>query len=298
MTFADAVALYGRIHVPTLRDATADYVERELASAATRWPGRTLDSISRRDVLDMVDQASAERGPHAANMVLKCVNALFRFCEARDLMTMSPGRGVRPVKVKSRDRVLSDDELAVVWRAAMASADVPAGRLVRLLILTGCRRQEMAGLRWDEVERYTIELPASRTKTGMAHSVWMTAPVRRIIEECAGVATAGWAPGRGVVGRNSLYVLTGDDRPVSNGGDVKKAIATPDLPHWTFHDLRRSFATGAARIGIPIQVVEKMLNHKLKGVLGVYQKYDLEKERRNALNRWARHVMRLVNQEG
>jgi integrase len=196
-----------------------------------------------------------------------------------DLIDTNPAAGIRPpTKYVPRDRVLSDAELAAMWRAA----DKVSGRVgafVKLLILTGCRKSEIGALEWAEITTDAIELAAERTKTGVRHSVPLTPLMRAIIE-------AQPNGGRYVFG------------PIPSGGPWAKRkidvyLNGADIAPWTLHDLRRSFVTGLARLGVAPHVIERCVNHKLGGIAGIYQRHDFAVEVREAFELWSRHVASL-----
>jgi integrase len=165
-----------------------------------------------------------------------------------------------------------------VWRAADAAGG-PAGASIKLLILTGCRRDEIAHLSWDEVKVDAIQLSGDRTKMVISHRVHLTKTMREVIA------------GRPYIGK---YVLNGDARPYSAHGQCKAKLVGLDIPEWTLHDLRRTFATGLAGLGVPLPVIERLLNHKLTGVMAIYQKHTFKAEMAEALERWSAHVASLV----
>ena len=265
-TVADAVTLYQERHVAKLRPTTAQYVKRELAIASDAWRGRALASITRRDVIALTDQIE-KRGQNARNTSLKVLSSFFRFCEGRDLIGSSPARGMKRLGTMTRDRILSDAELAIVWKHADA--------FVKLLILTGCRRNEIAKLEWSEVGADVIELPPDKTKTAMRLRVPITPAMRRILDDLP---------------RRGCYVLKGAKPLHVSGTTAGFGVAE----HWTLHDLRRSFASGLQRLGIRFEVIEAALNHKVKGIAGTYQKYDFEPEIKAALEKWSNHLIQIT----
>ena len=136
------IALYREKHVNGLRKGTAVYVNADLERMQDEWPGRALRSISKRDVILAIDKV-VKRGPSAAVTFWKVCRAFFSWCESREDDFLSPARGVkRPAKEGSRDRVLDDAELKLTWQAADAAGGA-VGALVKLLILTGGRRNKM-----------------------------------------------------------------------------------------------------------------------------------------------------------
>jgi integrase len=276
--FEKSVETYLKIEVPKRRPSTRRYVHRELGRAVEEWRGRPLKSIVRRDVIAAVDKACA-RGDYAANTFLKCVAAFFHWCESRDLIQQSPARGVKkPGKSVERDRVLDDNELRAVWKAADKTGG-PSGALVKLLILTGARRDEIASLQWSEIVGGEIRLPKERTKTSVAHTIYITKAMRQVIDKLSK--------------SNRRFALTGADYPVSFGGRTKDAIKV-DIQAWRFHDLRRSFTSGCARIGIDPFIIERMLNQKIKGIAGIYQRHTFGPQMKAAWEKWSAHILSLV----
>ena len=190
--------------------------------------------------------------------------------------------GTVKAPAQSRDRVLSDHELAQVWR------NLPVGDfrdIVHLLILTGQRREEIGALQWSEINLTdgVITLPPARVKNGRSHQVPLSGPALAIL-------AARQSEGPAVFGRD------GRDR-YTNWSNTKAALDRklgPSFQDWHLHDLRRTCATGMARLGINIPTIEKLLNHvsgSFAGIVSVYQRHDFANEKRDALDLWASHVM-------
>jgi integrase len=282
-TLAAYVALYRDKHVSTLRPGTAANINRELEHMQDTWPGRPLRSISKKDVVAVVDKAY-KRGPSAAVTAWKVAKAFFAWCEAREDDFASPARSIRkPAKEKTRDRVLDDTELTLTWEAADANGG-PAGALVKLLILSGARRNEITELARNEVKADAIELPGERTKNGLPHTIPMTPMIRSVLDALP-------ATGK--------FVLNGTDRPFGDHSGAKEKIA-PAIQPWTLHDLRRSFASGLQRLGIPPHIVELALNHRsgtFSGVAGIYQRHRYAKEVREAFDLWSKHIEALTSRK-
>jgi integrase len=192
----------------------------------------------------------------------------------------------RPLKVSARDRVLAEDEISSLWRACEV-VGYPYGTLAQLLLLTGQRRSEVSGMRWDEIDlgKKVWLIPGERTKNGEPHEVPLSEPVLVILKSLPNI--------------KGRYVLThSGDYPVTNHGLAKHAIddAMAAVPRWTLHDLRRTAATGMARLHIPLQVAENVLNHisgSLGGMAGIYNRHDYADEKRSALEAWGRYVLAL-----
>jgi len=202
----------------------------------------------------------------------------------RGYIDHSPCLGLRsPSKHVSRDRVLTEEELRAVWKAA-ADMGYPYGNLVQLLILTAQRRDEVANLRWTELdlEGCLWELPAERNKSKRSHVVPLGPLTCEIIDRLPKVHATLVFPARGT------------DNPISGFSKWKRELdARSRVTGWRIHDLRRTTATGLARLKVPAQAIERLLNHSsgiLGGVAGVYNRFDYLPEVRGALELWERHI--------
>jgi integrase len=270
------IALYREKHVSTVRPGTAANINRELEHMQDAWPGRSLRSISKKDVVAVIDKAM-KRGPSAGVTAWKVAKAFFAWCEAREDDFASPARSIRkPAKEKSRDRVLDDAELKLTWEAADAEGGA-AGALIKLLILSGARRNEITELARDEINAEPIELSDERTKNGLPHTIPITPMIRRVLDSL---------PSTG------KFLLNGTDHPFGDHSGAKEKIA-PAVRPWTLHDLRRSFASGLQRLGVAPHIVELALNHRsgtFSGVAGIYQRHRYPTEVRQAFELWSRHV--------
>ena len=274
VTVEEAIADYVEKHVdPELRAGTAKYVQRELDAVTAKWRGRLLRSITKRDVITRLD-AAYENGVHAGNTTRKVLAALFTWATGRDLIAISPLEGIKKRKTKSRERFLGDGEIRLVWLAADKLGG-SYGALTKLLLLTGARRNEIARLTWDEIKADEIVLPPDRNKTAEWLHIPLTPLMRSIIE---------------ALPRRGSYVLGDGLRPLSANMRAKNSLDVQLNEPFRFHDFRRTFITGCARIGVPIQVVEKCVGHKLSGVLKTYQHYDFSVEKREAFMKWSEHI--------
>ena len=250
-------------------------------------------------MIDLLEDIVETGRAVTANRTRAYLSAFFAWAVQRDATATSPIVGTKPpVPENSRERVLSDDELRWLWIAA-GDIGQPFGPLARLLILTGQRRGEVAGMTEAEIRGDTWHLPAARTKNGRAHAVPLTQAAQDVL---AGVER--------IKGRNGYIFTTTGTAPVSGftKGHARlvrhmAAIAAEErgevheIPAWTFHDLRRTCATGLARLDIPVCVTEAVLNHasgSAAGIVSVYQRHYYADEKRAALDAWARFVADLV----
>jgi integrase len=197
-----------------------------------------------------------------------------------------------PPAASARDRVLSDEELAALWQAT-GSIGHPFGPLFRLLILTGQRREEVAGMDWSELDRETASwlIRSYRTKNRKAQLVPLSGVAVEIVDKLADDQE--WP-------RSGYLFSTTGKTPVSGFSKAKRRLdelmaelLDERFSPWRAHDVRRTVATGLQRLGIRFEVTEAILNHvsgSRSGVAGVYQRYDWAFEKRGALDAWAAHV--------
>jgi integrase len=178
----------------------------------------------------------------------------------------------------------------------------PFGTFYQLLILTGQRREEVAGLNWAELDRTAAiwTIPADRAKNGVAHIVPLSAPVIAEMDRLAG------DPKGQVPWPTSGYAVTTTGRsPISGFSKAKAALDAAvtevcvgaSLSAWRVHDLRRTMATGFQRLGVRFEVTEATLNHvsgAKSGVAGIYQRHDWREEKRAALEAWGRHISKFT----
>lgn len=297
----------------TFETVMADWLKRDQASNRSlreverivqaeflpRWRGRDVAEVTRRDVLDLLDAKVDAGAVTMANRVLAHLRRFFNWCIERGIMERSPCAGLpAPGREVKRDRVLTDDELRLVW---MASAEVgwPFRDIVRILIMTGQRRDEVGGMAWPEVDLDRAEwtIPAERSKNGKAHVVPLAPAVVGLLKA---------APR----GKEGEYVFSMDGAKPFNGYSKAKvrldaAVAAlagtqeepAPLPEWRLHDLRRTAASGMAALGVQPVVIEKVLNHVNaagSALAAVYNRHTYGGEMRRALEGWAVHVASLM----
>jgi len=251
---------------------------------AERWHARDVHDIRRRDILAELDAIVDRGAPKMANRTLAALRKLFNWAVSRDILAASPCAGVKaPAPETSRDRVLSEDELARIWRAAEAGG-YPFGDLVRFLILTGVRREEAGGASWGEIDLDARQwaIPAARTKNKRAHVVPLSVGAVEVLKLIPAFA-----------GGDYVFGLAGRG-PFKGWSSAKRALdQRAGVEGWRLHDLRRTMATRLADLGVAPHIVEACLNHQSgakSGVAGVYNRSNYDSEKRAAFDLWARHV--------
>ncbi len=277
------------LHLSDRRPRYAAEAVRALRYGLAPLLARPAIRLDRADVLPLLDALAKDGKPAMAARTAAYGRACFQWAMKRGLLPRNPFallplRAVTP----ARDRVLADGELAAIWRAAEASTG-RFGSLVRMLLLTGQRREEAAGMAWPEIadDMATWTIPGSRTKNAAPHTVPLAEPVRAILR-----ATP----------RCGKLVFGGPDSKAFAGWSKAKTRldARSGVTSWRLHDLRRTLATGMQRLGVRLEVVEAVLNHTSgtrAGIVGIYQRHDWAAEKRAALDAWARHVAAVTTGE-
>jgi integrase len=208
----------------------------------------------------------------------------------RALKGANPFANIPTATTTKRSRVLTDDELKRVWDAAGA-ADSILGPIVRLLVLTGQRREEVAGMAWTEIspDGSAWTLPAARAKNAATHIVPLSVQARAIVNA---------QPRR----NDTMLVFPGrrGDSPFNGWSNGKRHLdRVSDVKGWTIHDLRRTCATGLQGLGVRLEVTEAVLNHvsgAKGGLAGIYQRHDWAAEKKAALQAWADRVQAIVDE--
>jgi integrase len=223
-------------------------------------------------------------------MVHAHLHRLFKWSVGRGIIESNPMAEMpRPTSVPKRDRVLSDDELVTVWNAA-GKIGWPFGDAIRLLILTGARREEIGQLKWTEIARDSIALDGARTKNGEPHLIPLSLPAMTMLERVPRID------------RSPFVFTRNGSKPIVGWGAAKRRLdALAQIHPWRIHDLRRTTATGLQKLKTPLQVTEAILGHtsgSRAGVIGIYQRHDYADEKRAALEAWGAHVTNLVAPRG
>ena len=243
------------------------------------WKGKSVHDVTKRDVMQVLDRI-AEGRPILANRARAILSKWFSWQISRDIITTSPVAGtVPPAPARSRERVLKVEEIIALWNACEEIGE-PFGPFVKLLLLTGQRYGEIAGMCWSEIDSATKTwtLPSARTKNGRQHTVPLSQQVLSIIE-----------PRR-----------NGGDRIFAIGSVSRRKRELDALAHidaWVLHDLRRSAVTHMAEIGIAPHIIEACVNHIgafKSGVAGIYNKASYSEPKSVALQTWADYIDRIT----
>jgi len=285
-TFGACVATYLERRQSELRPKTFVDVRRHLTVNLAPLHGMSIAAVHRRAIAAQLAKL-ANTAPVQANRTLTSVHKFFAWAVGEGLVENNPATGCNKVKESgARERCLSNDEIHDLWNALPAG---DYGDILKLLLLTGQRRQEIGDLKWSEVdmETGTINLPAERTKNGLAHTIPMSDSVKAIL------AARTHRPNRELVFGQRREGFSSWAMPKA-ALDAKLGFTKP----FVIHDLRRTCATGMAeQLGIEPHIIEAVLNHisgHKAGVAGIYNRASYESGKRRALDLWANHVEQIV----
>jgi len=279
--WADAVEKYlSEVEETRKRRTHEDY--EYFLGRYVRYGDMRLSDVSPHDIRCTMERLADT--PAVKHRTYTILRAFLRWAHRQHYLDRDPMERMQaPPASTPRDRILSNDELKRVWCAA---GDDSYGRIVKLLVLTGQRRGEITGLTGGMVGADAITFPSDYTKNGRQHVL----PLGSTVKEILGRPRS----------PEALYFPARGRKTPFNG--FSKAKAQLDercgFSDWTVHDLRRTFASGLARLSVPLPVIERLLNHisgSFGGIVGVYQRYDFMPEMRTAIARWEAHVRDVVD---
>jgi integrase len=305
---------YAKEAVRALHSAFADHLDDAAEDLDRTVVVRALDGLTRRRRREDGGGAEKLKGTAMTGRTATYGRAAFAWAVKRGAVRVNPFADLPVSKgIAKRERVLSDEEIGEIWRAA-GRLTAPYGAIIRLLMLTGQRRGEVAGMSWGEISEdlATWSMPGERTKNGAPHMVPLSAPARDLLEAslpghegdtsraiegrraketlvlpgALGTPFAGWSKAKAALDK---AVMDTHAKTSANAGTNPAPLAP-----WSVHDLRRTVATGLQRLGVRLEVTEAVLNHisgSRGGIAGVYQRHDWAAEKRAALDAWAAHVI-------
>ncbi len=268
-----------------------------------RWADRDIGTVTRRDVIELLDavmdsgsvrkddgkRRKLSGGPIIANRVLAAIRAMFNWALRRGIIDSTPAALVeRPGEETRRDRTLKAEEIRDLW-PRFAALEYPFGPFFQMALATGQRREEVARMRWADVDlgAQLWTLPAEATKAARGYAVPLSPLAMALLEGLPKLGT---------------YVFTTTrDRPISGFSKAKARLDSmgksdgASVASWTIHDLRRTAATEMGRLGVSRFIIGKVLNHADRSVTGIYDRHQYLNEKREALETWASYLTQLVS---
>lgn len=298
LTFEKAVEQYlvaqeARLAAGTLRRNTFIAEERYLRRHCGSLQKKPVAKVAFEDVAKLIRDLIRDHGPTSAARARGAISTFYGWCMRQGLgVKANPTIGTEnPVYGQApRDRVLTDDEIRSIWRNC---TDDDFGRIVRLLLLTACRRDEIGGLRWSELDLSTgkLLLPKERTKSKRPHGFVLPPTAIAIVETVRRRNSHDTLFGGGANGFNAWSYNT-----MALGARIAVAEGNVLAP-WTLHDLRRTVRTRLGKLGVLPHVAELVLNHAghKSGIGGVYDHHDYEPEMSAAIAVWEGDLLRILS---
>ena len=261
---------------------TRDEMQRRINVDLADWHDRPIAKIKRADIKELI-RLKARTAPISAIQLVASISKIFNWALKEELIETSPAIQIdRPGKETERERALSVEEIRTVW-GAFDSVGYPFGSLLKMLLVTGQRRGEVAGMKWGEITPDGWRLPGERAKKGKGHLVPLSSLAREILD--------------GIPQLDEYVFRHHADAPVRGWNQAtnrtRKLCGPMEL--WRLHDLRRTFATQLRAVGIDRLVVSKLLNHAEGGVTKIYDRYTADPERVAAMERWANRLREIIS---
>jgi integrase len=259
-----------------------------------KWGKLTAADITRRQIIERVREIDAAGTPRVAEIVKLLTGQMYAYAVDHDLISVNPAARIPVIGSlgEKRERVLSNEEVAQLWTELDTAKMVPNLRIaLRLLLVTGQRRQELALARWAEIDRGNAiwTIPAAHSKNGKAHQVPLSKLALNLLGQLDATETAFVIPSR-----------LKEDRPVDPMAltrAVRNNIETEHfkIPAFTPHDLRRTVASGMGALGVQRFHISKVLNHADDSVTARYDRHDYLDEKRDALDLWGKHLQAIIS---
>jgi integrase len=280
MRVGEIVAAYLAHQEQRSKASTFDQIRRNLNKYAAPLHAEAVSAIERATIYQLHKRLTASAGAVQANRTLATLNAMFAWAMRAGLAKLNPAALVPKNREAAKDRVLSNSELQIIWRATDGLGDYD--RIVRLLMLTGCRRDEIGGLRWSEITGNIVTVPEARTKTAILHEVPLSMlaleqlPAKRpgrdpVFGEGQG-GFSGWSRSKARLDVRIMRLRSAE----AGLPEAEKGVdlSVNSLPAWGLHDFRRTLSTRLNDAGVEPHVVEALLGHAgaKRGIAGVYNR--------------------------
>lgn len=299
-----------RLLDPTVTEFANEFIEKHCKIKKRSWKEdqRILDKdilpvigklrmkqVAKRDILGVLDIVEKRGKLTSCNRTLAVLSKMFGFALERDVIETFPVYGVkkRGPEVK-RSRILSDDEIKLLWNTITPTS--PVNMLLKFLLATGQRTGETRQMRWQEINDNIWMIPGEKTKNNLTHYVplnYMALEILKIMRELSSGEYV--FPGR-VIGKNEALVNKCIAKDTASH-HLSRVIKDFDWPRTTCHDLRRTFRSNLAKLGISKTVAEKVLNHKEQGISATYDHHEYLTEKTVAMNKWNDHLNKILTGE-
>ena len=295
---------------PTVKDLVAEYMEKHSKvkkktwaedqrclekEVVTKWGKLKAKEIRRRDVKSLLQDIVDRGSPIQANNTFEKIRKMFNFAVGLEIIGFSPCFGVgMPSKKTPKDRVLSDEEKVTLWcgldRAGMSDE---IKRALKLILVTGQRPGEVIGMHSTDIDSRWWTIPAGRTKNGKAHRVYLTDLALELIGAKTGFIFESPLSGK-AMGVNAVAYAVRRNLTPDKVDQECQLIHKIVMQSWTPHDLRRTAATEMSKLGFSDEIIDAILNHCKKGVIGTYNRNKYDREKQKALEAWSRKLLSIT----
>ena len=271
------------------RSRTFSGTERHLRVQAAPLHHDRVETVRRGDIAGLLERVADSSGPISANRLRAALSAMWTWGLRTGLIDADNNPVTFTIRQRenTRDRTLSRAELKAIWDATDNGKDY--SRIVRLCLLTGCRREEIGRLRWDEIQNDRIVFGPDRMKGNLAHEIALLPMILSVLpkrpDEARGSVFGRRGTGFSGWSKSKIYL------------DAKLAGLGMKMPAWGLHDLRRTFSTRLHDAGMEPLVIEALLAHKQQGVAAVYNRASFREAKSAALTRWHQLVTKEITDE-
>jgi integrase len=285
-SFREVAEDFIKRYVERERLRTQPEIERCLkAYIYPRWEARTFREIKRSDVTILMDQIEDQHGARQADVCLAIIRKMMNWYATRDNYYVSPivkGMHRSNGGDHKRQRILSDDEIRALWKAA----DGTFGALLKTALLTAQRKDKVATMKWDDIIDGVWKIPSEKREKSNAGSLQLPKAALDIINAQPRIA-----------GNPHVFSAGKGDGPFNSFSQRKEELdkKLPKMPHWQIHDLRRTAKTLMARAGVRPDISERVLGHTIKGVESVYDWHSYDNEKAHALVQLASQIDQIIN---
>jgi integrase len=282
-TFADLAQLYLERHAKVKKRSWREDERKLDKDLLPRWGSWKAVDVKRADVLEMLDEIVDRGAPITANRTLALVSKIYNFGMARGIIEANPAALVPPPgKEESRQRVLTEEEICVLWQAFDTESLLTAATF-KLRLLTAQRGIEVLSMRWEDLDGDWWEIPAEVAKNGLVHRIPLSPQALEVLDSIRPLSEGKWifpSP----TGHGHMHYIH---------KAVERLRGATNID-WNPHDLRRTAATYMTRLGAQRLTVSKILNHADESVTAVYDRNAYQPEKRQALTAWANRVEQIV----
>lgn len=303
LTFEDALVLFLETRKAKNRLTSVKQSEKILRGHFKSLMRMNLEDIRVHHITDITDALSKRGVQSTAAHAHREVKTFLKWCAQRQYITANPIAELEmPTLPKTRVRILTDDELKKIWLAT--EKDTPFHAIIRLCMLTGQRRGELSQARWSWLANNTLTIPSEISKNKQVHvfpvgSLALTCLLNSKHKACCG--TFDTANEKSNSSRLFFPALGNDTKPFNSWSEAKRALdKRSGVTNWKIHDARKTYATTLQRLGVKLEVIESILNHKSgtrSGIVGVYQKYSYDPEMREAVTTFETFFTKVITSE-